>query len=125
MISFDGLAGAFMGLALPKAVSEMKVYLNWLGFAQLIAPVKPEKLAFQRSKPAAKSLIDLALAQRVGAAFDQQIDLLRRQREPRRNRVQDARARRPELVEIDPVDEEADVAATPVRADAEARTFRC
>ena len=49
-----------------------------LGFAQWMAPVRPKKLALRWSKSAAKCLIGPALAQRVGAAFDQLIDLLRR-----------------------------------------------
>src|SRR5258708_4953335 len=95
-----------------------------LGFAQWIAPVKLEKLAFRWSKAAPKGLIGLALAQRVGAAFDQEIDLVRRQREPCRHRVEEAGARRAKLIEADPVDRERDVAATPVLADAEPGTVR-
>lgn len=55
-----------------------------------MAAVKPEKRAFRWSKPAAKGLIGLVLSQRIGTAFDQEIDLFRRQHEPRRNRVEEA-----------------------------------
>src|ERR1700730_4028939 len=76
------------------------------------------------SKPAAKGLVGLALAQRVGAAFDQEIDLVRRQREPRRNRIEDAGTRRRKLLEIHPIDEEIEIIAAPVIADAETGTVR-
>src|SRR5258708_1976650 len=117
LISFDDLTGAFITFRLSKK------YLGSLGFAQRMAPVKPEKLTFSWSKPATERLVGPALAQRVGAAFDQKIDLVRRQHEPRRNGVENARARRSELVEIHPIEEEGEIAATPVIADAEAHAF--
>jgi hypothetical protein len=42
----------------------------------------------------------LAFAQRIGPSLDQEIDLLRGQRESSRNRVENARARGTELLEI-------------------------
>ena len=42
-----------------------------------------------RSKPAAERLIGLAVAQRDGAAVDQEVDLIGRKGEPRRHRLQD------------------------------------
>ena len=85
------------------------VIWDGFGFAQRIAPVKPEKLTPERLKPAAKRLIGLALAEDVGAALDQELHLLRGQRKPGGNGVQDARALRAQLIETQAFEKETDI----------------
>jgi hypothetical protein len=45
-------------------------------------------LSRSRSEPGAERLVGPAVAKRQGAAFDQQVDLIGREREPRRHRLQ-------------------------------------
>jgi hypothetical protein len=56
------------------------------GLSPLSVGVHP--LSRSRSEPAAERLVGLAVAKRQGAAFDQQVDLIGREREPRRHRLQ-------------------------------------
>src|SRR5882757_8733304 len=125
LISFDGAAGAFMATGVQKEISGSIGLRATAGASQAEEiDVPMVETTAGASKPAAKRLVGLALAQRVGAALDQEIDLVRRQREPCRDRIEDAGARGRKLIEIHPVDEEIDVVAAPVIADAETGTLR-